>query len=233
MMESFFEEIMESFMNLIQDHVRVFSIWAQEHGIPANEQFMLTMCSTMFFVFIGMTATSVLKFFLPAPKKPPNQAQPQDTAVNESHLRPKLHLTTAYILFCTLGLFGAHHFYLHKIMQGILHGVTFGFFGVGMVTDFFAMPQYVKEYNARCHPTAPYCQQSSMKLFIKKFLQFFLIFGVGGYISLFHVPRTLARFNIIDAKAFTGGMETDPYEYKFSHNAFANSKFSTPRYSHR
>ena len=199
-------------MNLIQDHVRVFSIWAQEQGIPANEQFLLTMCSTMFFVFIGMIATSMLKLVLPGPKRPQNQPQAAEVAVGEQHLRPKLHLTTAYILFCTLGLFGAHHFYLHKVMQGILHGITAGFFGVGMVTDFFAMPQYVREYNARCHPTAPYCQQSNMKLLIKKGLQFFLIFGVGGYITLFHVPRTLARFNLIDAKAFTGGMETDPYE---------------------
>ena len=51
---SFFEEYMEMFLLMLQEHVQLFSVWAGSNGIPVNEQFLLTAASTMFFARDGI-----------------------------------------------------------------------------------------------------------------------------------------------------------------------------------
>ena len=54
----------------------------------------------------------------------------------------------ALILCIFLGIFGAHKFYEGKILLGIVYLFTMGFFGIGLVIDFFSLlfkpnPYYV------------------------------------------------------------------------------------------
>lgn len=54
----------------------------------------------------------------------------------------------AYIFtFSPLGILGAHHFYLGRIVNGILYFFTFGCFGLGWIIDWFRIPTLVKRTN--------------------------------------------------------------------------------------
>jgi TM2 domain-containing membrane protein YozV len=56
---------------------------------------------------------------------------------------------TAYILLIFLGIFGAHKFYLGKIVMGILYFFTLGLLGVGWLIDLFLLSSQVDKYNQR------------------------------------------------------------------------------------
>ena len=54
----------------------------------------------------------------------------------------------AYLLWLTLGWFGAHHFYLGRWHQGVFCFCTVGgFFGVGWLSDLWYMSQYLDDAN--------------------------------------------------------------------------------------
>ncbi len=58
---------------------------------------------------------------------------------------------TAYIL-CIIGFFGIaglQHFYLGKILKGLLWFFTLGFFGLGTIIDLFTMGSQVDNYNTK------------------------------------------------------------------------------------
>ena len=61
-------------------------------------------------------------------------------------------LKTAYFLWLVGGLFGWHHFYLERDIQGFLW-LCFpgGFFGLGWLRDFWRMPDYVDQVNDEHH----------------------------------------------------------------------------------
>lgn len=52
----------------------------------------------------------------------------------------------ALLLLLFLGPFGAHKFYEGKIFMGILYLFTLGFFGIGVLFDFFALLFKPTEY---------------------------------------------------------------------------------------
>lgn len=52
----------------------------------------------------------------------------------------------ALLLLLFLGPFGAHKFYEGKIFMGILYLFTLGFFGIGLLFDFFALLFKPTEY---------------------------------------------------------------------------------------
>ena len=57
-------------------------------------------------------------------------------------------LTTAYLCGLTpAGIFGAHHFYLGRILFGIYYLLTLGGFGIGWIIDWIRMPVLVKRAN--------------------------------------------------------------------------------------
>lgn len=57
--------------------------------------------------------------------------------------------TVAYILWFFLGIFGVHHFYLHRDRHAFLLWCTLGgCFGLGWLRDLFHLPDYVEECNA-------------------------------------------------------------------------------------
>lgn len=56
-------------------------------------------------------------------------------------------LTVAFLLWGTLGLFGAHHFYLRRDRHGMIHLFTLGGLFMGWMHDAFLMRHYVKWAN--------------------------------------------------------------------------------------
>ncbi|KAK3086034.1 hypothetical protein FSP39_012423 [Pinctada imbricata] len=61
----------------------------------------------------------------------------------------KRSLDDAFLLWATLGLFGAHHFYLHRYFFGVLYLLTLGLFFGGWLIDFFRMRELVKDSNEK------------------------------------------------------------------------------------
>ena len=59
----------------------------------------------------------------------------------------KKSILVAYAFFFFFGVFGIHRFYLDKHWTGLLWLLTGGFFFVGLIYDFFAIPFYVFNAN--------------------------------------------------------------------------------------
>jgi len=55
----------------------------------------------------------------------------------------------AWILLVFLGVFGVHRMYLGKWLSGILYLFTFGFFGLGILYDFWTLNGQIDEENNR------------------------------------------------------------------------------------
>ncbi|MCH7741756.1 MAG: TM2 domain-containing protein [Proteobacteria bacterium] len=60
-------------------------------------------------------------------------------------------LTTAYILWLTLGLIGAHKLYLRRPLMALLYLFTLGLFLIGWVVDLFTMAEQVDDCNDRIY----------------------------------------------------------------------------------
>jgi len=56
-------------------------------------------------------------------------------------------LATAYAWWATLGIFGAHRFYLGRTTSGVVFACTGGLLVFGWLADFFDIPSMVKGYN--------------------------------------------------------------------------------------
>ncbi|XP_069102878.1 uncharacterized protein [Argopecten irradians] len=55
--------------------------------------------------------------------------------------------TVAYVLAFSLGMFGAHHFYLGRPLFGVAYLLTLGLCGVGYIVDLFRIGSLVEEAN--------------------------------------------------------------------------------------
>ncbi len=55
----------------------------------------------------------------------------------------------AWILLTFLGIFGVHRMYLGKWLTGILWACTAGFFGLGLLYDFWTLNDQISEANRR------------------------------------------------------------------------------------
>ncbi|XP_015783492.1 dnaJ homolog subfamily C member 22 [Tetranychus urticae] len=57
-------------------------------------------------------------------------------------------LTVTYLLWLIGGVFGLHHFYLHRDRHGFIYWLTFGgYFGMSWIRDLWRIPEYVADYN--------------------------------------------------------------------------------------
>ena len=57
--------------------------------------------------------------------------------------------TIAWLLLTFLGLFGAHRFYMNRIITGALYLFTGGVFGLGIIYDFVMLNEQVHQMNVR------------------------------------------------------------------------------------
>lgn len=52
-----------------------------------------------------------------------------------------------WALLVSLGLFGAHHFYVGRWQRGLLYLCTLGLFGVGVIYDYFTFNDFMSDRN--------------------------------------------------------------------------------------
>jgi len=64
-------------------------------------------------------------------------------------LLPVKSLGTGYFLCLFLGILGAHKFYLHRPLLGVLYFFTGGLVLCGWIYDIFTLPRQVEAYNVR------------------------------------------------------------------------------------
>merc|ERR550514_2081187 len=74
-------------------------------------------------------------------------APPGPQFVQLCHLQPRKSVCTAYFLWGCFGLFGAHHYYLGRLVHGLAATWTLNFVGVGWLLDGLLLSCYARGFN--------------------------------------------------------------------------------------
>lgn len=142
------------------------------------------------------------------------KAEPQNgeafTAEKE-HLQPRKQLLSAYSLLVSGGLVGAHHFYLERLVHGLLAAWSCNFLFIGWLVDFFMMPSYVRGFNQRrSHEDAP-PDRSRRQLWVKLPVMV-IVFYACGFCFLLGAPWALHRMGVVDIDRLAAQTEKNPYD---------------------
>lgn len=127
------------------------------------------------------------------------------------YLEPRKSLVTGYFLWGYLGVFGAHHFYLDRVLHGLAAVWTLNFLGLGMLWDCVMLPYYCSSYNAaRC------CPQAKLDGSFKR-LYFRLVVVILAYMFLCvgfiaGVPELMDTLGCIDLARAAAQTDANPYD---------------------
>jgi TM2 domain-containing membrane protein YozV len=111
-------------------------------------------------------------------------------------------VNVAYLLWFTLGLFGAHHFYLGRPFYGMLHVFTGAFCGIGCLCDCCRIPNLTREAN---RGVSKYAKHDTSVCRIATFLVLWQLAIVCIYCGIFiGGPHMLERAGLVE-------LEADPY----------------------
>lgn len=72
-----------------------------------------------------------------------------DREADRKYATGSLNYSVAWVLLSFLGVFGLHRFYMGKWVSGLLYLLTVGFFGAGVLYDFWTLNGQVDELNRR------------------------------------------------------------------------------------
>mmetsp|Transcript_23880 Transcript_23880/g.54574 ORF Transcript_23880/g.54574 Transcript_23880/m.54574 type:complete len:299 (-) Transcript_23880:80-976(-) len=128
------------------------------------------------------------------------------------HLEPKKRLATSYALWLLGGpLANAYHFYLGRVVHGLVATWTLNFFGFGWALDAVLLPCYVSRANARCHGLkAPY-DGTHPKVFVRLPVMI-LALVVFGASTVAYIPWALNKIGVVDIDIVAAQTQTNPYE---------------------
>lgn len=126
------------------------------------------------------------------------------------YLRPKKQVNTSYVLWATVGLFGAHHFYLGRVAYGILCVWTMNFFGIGQMVDIFLIPYYVRQHNKLTADHAPY--DGSFLRHFQKMILIMIALCIFAVPFLFQGPIWFQYFGWIDFEQIAAQTAANPYD---------------------
>jgi len=143
-------------------------------------------------------------------EKAPRAVLVEGEEVSVSFLRPKKDMLAAYTLWWGAGVFGAHHFYLDRIVHGVFAAGTLNFFFIGWVLDAFSLPYFVSKYNGETADAAPY-DPGSRRLCCRLPLFYGLLLTVAS-ISFCQFPSMLHFTGIVDLESLMAGTERNPYD---------------------
>lgn len=130
---------------------------------------------------------------------------------DEDQLQPKKSVCTCYLLWLIAGPFGAHHFYLDRLVHGISAGWTLNFLFCGWFLDALLIPCYVRGFNQRlAYSKAPY-DGSARRLLIRVPLTLITIFGllIG---MIFYGPAMLQMSGLVDIDRIAAQTQANPYD---------------------
>jgi len=130
---------------------------------------------------------------------------------NEDQLQPKKSVVTCYILWLIAGPVGAHHYYLGRLVHGIIATWTMNFCFVGWMWDMFLIPCYVRSFNkGLTHSQAPY-DGSKRGLCIRLPMTLFsIVMIILGLLC--YTPTVLHKFGTVDLDRIAAQTQTNPYE---------------------
>lgn len=127
------------------------------------------------------------------------------------HLQPRKRLLSGYLLWLCGGLFGAHHFYLGRLIHGIMACWTCNFFFAGLILDLFLLPAYVSGFNRRrVDPSAP-LDGSRRLLLCRLPLTILTTVTVLAGVGLC-VPSVLHRTGAVDIDRLRAQTLVNPYD---------------------
>mmetsp|Transcript_26644 Transcript_26644/g.61278 ORF Transcript_26644/g.61278 Transcript_26644/m.61278 type:complete len:155 (+) Transcript_26644:81-545(+) len=67
--------------------------------------------------------------------------------ISREHLRAPKKFRTVFLLWLFGGLLGVHHFYLERVLHGLLAMFTLNWCGIGWLIDFARLPCFVDSFN--------------------------------------------------------------------------------------
>ncbi len=70
-----------------------------------------------------------------------------DSQADRKYKDGPFNYSIAWLLLTYLGVFGGHRFYMGKWITGLLYLITVGFFGIGLLYDFWTLNVQVDELN--------------------------------------------------------------------------------------
>mmetsp|Transcript_62806 Transcript_62806/g.187266 ORF Transcript_62806/g.187266 Transcript_62806/m.187266 type:complete len:288 (+) Transcript_62806:61-924(+) len=157
-------------------------------------------------VLVGWACTACC-----CPKARPKSDRDEAITIGPEHLQPKKRLLTSYFLWLFCGpLANAHHFYLGRVVHGLLGVWTMNFFCVGWLADAVFLPYYVYRCNARsAAPTAPY--DSSIRRLCRLPILFIVLLLFLAAVVLY-LPTGLHRLRFVDLDRMAAQTEANPYD---------------------
>lgn len=126
------------------------------------------------------------------------------------HLKQRKELRTAYLLWCSAGLFGVHHFYLGRLTHGVLAASTMNFLALGWLFDMLAIPVYVRGVNSHCAPAARHdrsCGRICWRMPVASTL--WAIVFMFGFAC---IPRWIHGSGLVDIDATLALTKSNPYQ---------------------
>mmetsp|Transcript_19347 Transcript_19347/g.41142 ORF Transcript_19347/g.41142 Transcript_19347/m.41142 type:complete len:290 (-) Transcript_19347:38-907(-) len=132
--------------------------------------------------------------------------------VDVDHLQTQKKLSTSYLLWFAAGPIGnAHHFYLDRIVHGLVAVWTANFLCIGWVVDAVMMPYYVRSFNAgRTAQMAPTDTSSRRLLCRLPMMWLCLVAPVIG--TALYGPYVLHSLGAVDIDRIAAQTQENPYD---------------------
>lgn len=127
-----------------------------------------------------------------------------------SHVRRGKSVGTAYLLLLTAGIFGAHHFYLERVMHGVLAIFTLNFLGLGWSIDVLAMPLYVRWANGGVAAFAPLDAPAWPLLCRLPVIAVVAFVAISSLVQ--RTPMLLNDIGVVDLDIRLAGTSANPYD---------------------
>lgn len=138
------------------------------------------------------------------------QEEAASAAPTPEQLQPQKRRLNAYLLWLCCGWCGAHHFYLERVLHGLLCCWTLNFFYVGWLLDGILIPCYVCDFNRnRASPKAPW-DRNLCRLCCRLLLVVVALVLLCALVVL-QAPAALQWFGIVDLERLAAQTKQNPY----------------------
>lgn len=138
-------------------------------------------------------------------------AKAATATANEDQLQPKKSICTCYVLWLIAGPVGAHHYYLGRLVHGMVSTWTFNFGLCGWALDALLIPFYVRGFNRQLThdkaPTDSSCRTLCIRLPLTLLSVFALIVG-----AICYTPRMLQMAGAVDIDRIAAQTQSNPYD---------------------
>jgi len=131
--------------------------------------------------------------------------------VRINQLQEKKCTLTGYVLWLFAGLFGTHHFYLGRVVHGLLAAWSLNFLAIGWIADAFLLPGYVQRHNSK-HTDDVASYDSSRRALLFR-LPPVALGGVTCLVGLFfYAPTLMHHAGVFDLERIASQTSANPYD---------------------